>query len=329
MNSIEKALENLNNQLKQQENSIKKLKNEISELEKKIKSVKPTVEAINKILDSFGFKGFKLKATPDEKHYQVVRNDGTDAKKTLSEGERNFLVFLYFYHLIKGVEKPEENITESRILVFDDPVSSLDSNVMYIVSTLIKYILDPVRNNDNFIKQVFIFTHNAYFFKEITFISSRESCYNKRNDTIYYIVRKIDNSSYIDKYETCPIKTSYQLLWDEIKKDSTDCISMQNSMRRIIEFYFKFLAGLKEDELLEKFPDRDEQLICKSLIAWINAGSHEIIDDINISINNEQVDKYREIFKKIFDYSGHIAHYNMMMGIDTNEGKSRENLNIS
>lgn len=195
-------------------------------MEKKIKSVKPTVEAINKILDSFGFKGFKLKATADEKHYEVIRNDETDAKKTLSEGERNFLVFLYFYHLIKGAENPEDNIKEPRILVIDDPVSSLDSNVLYIVSTLIREILHKVRKNDNLLHQVFIFTHNAYFFKEITFISSRESCYNKRNDTIYYIVRKIDNSSYIDKYETCPIKTRYQLLWDEIKKDSTDCISM-------------------------------------------------------------------------------------------------------
>ncbi|KFD38308.1 hypothetical protein AT05_10600 [Schleiferia thermophila str. Yellowstone] len=84
-------------------------------------------------------------------------------------------------------------------------------------------------------------------------------------------------------------------------------------MRRIIEFYFKFLAGLKEDELLENFTDRNEQLICRSLIAWINTGSHEIIDDFNISISEEQVENYKTVFRKIFLYSGQIAHYNMMM----------------
>lgn len=313
IDDINKALNSLNNQKKQIELDIENKKNEISDLEKKIKSVKPTVDAINKILDSFGFKGFKLKSTDDEKHYQVIRNDGTDAKKTLSEGERNFLIFLYFYHMVQGVENPDENINEDKILVIDDPVSSFDSDVLFIVSTLIKNILKRVRKDESNVKQVFLFTHNAYFFKEVTFISSRESAYNKREDTMYYIVRKKDNVTCIDKYETCPIKTSYQTLWDDIKKDGIDCISIQNSMRRIIEFYFKFLANINEQELLEKFTNVNEKNICKSLIGWINVGSHDIIDDFNISISNDQIEKYKEIFMRIFEITGHKEHYDMMM----------------
>ena len=61
-------------------------------------------------------------------------------QQNLSEGERNFLIFLYFYHLIYGVESPEENINQDKILVIDDPVSSLDSDVLFIVSTLIDYL---------------------------------------------------------------------------------------------------------------------------------------------------------------------------------------------
>ncbi len=242
----------------------------------------------------------------------MIRNDGSDAKKTLSEGERNFLVFLYFYNLIYGVENPEENISQDKILVIDDPVSSLDSETLFIVSTLIKKILYKVRNNNDSVKQVIIFTHNAYFFKEITFVSSRESCYNKRNDTMYYIVRKKDNISHIDCFETSPIKTSYQLLWDDLKKDNIDCISIQNSMRRIIEFYFKFLSGLNENKLIEKF-DGEDKNICRSLIAFINSGSHELIDDFNIIVTNDNLDKFKEILKKIFDVTGHSADYDMMM----------------
>lgn len=314
--NIEKALGNIREQIKNNKQKQDEITIKISELEKQIKSVKPTVDNINKILENFGFPGFKLKPSDDERHYQIIRNDGSDAKKTLSEGERNFLVFLYFYHLIYGVENPEENINQDKILVIDDPVSSLDSDVLFIVSTLIKGVLDKVRNKQNkqdTVKQIFIFTHNAYFFKEVTFISSRESCYNRRNDTLYFIVRKKDNISSIEKYDTCPIKTSYQLLWDDIKKSEYDCISLQNSMRRIIEFYFKFLANLNENDLINEF-DGIEKNICKSLVAWINTGSHEIIDDFNVTISNEQIENFKNVFKRVFEYTGHIKHYNMMMG---------------
>lgn len=312
-NNIEKAIKSISQQIQQKQQNITETTKEIGKLEKRIKSVKPTVDAINKILENFGFPGFKLKATEDEKHYQVIRNDGSDAKKTLSEGERNFLVFLYFYHFVYGVEDPEENINQDKVLVIDDPVSSFDSDVLFIVSMIIRKILDNIRKGEGTIKQVFILTHNAYFFKEITFISSRGSCYNPRNDTIYFIVRKNSNISIVDKYETCPLKTSYQLLWDDVKRNASDCISLQNSMRRIIEFYFKFLANIDENELIEKF-EKEEQLICKSLFAWINASSHEIIDDYNISFSDEQIDKFKDVFKKIFEITGHIQHYNMMMG---------------
>lgn len=319
--NIVKAIESISQQIKQKHLKIKDTENEIRELEKQIKSVKPTVDAINKILENFGFTGFKLKATEDDKHYQVIRNDGSEAKKTLSEGERNFLVFLYFYYLIYGVENPEDNIYQDKILIIDDPISSLDSEVLFIVSTLIKGILNEIRlvSEKNSIKQVFILTHNAYFFKEITYISSRASCYNKRNDTMYYIIRKRDNTSFIDSYEVCPIKTSYQLLWDDIKNDNKDSVSIQNSMRRIIEFYFKFLSNLNEEDLLSKF-DGKEKNVCKSLIAWVNFGSHEIIDDFNFSITDEQKVMYKNVFKKIFEQTGHIGHYNMMM----NEELQRE-----
>lgn len=313
--NIENALRNIEEQIKNNKQKEEEIKKQISELEKQIKSVKPTVDNINKILENFGFRGFKLKPADDEKHYHIIRNDGSDAKKTLSEGERNFLVFLYFYHLIYGVDNPEENINQDKILVIDDPVSSLDSDVLFIVSTLIRGIIDKVRKNQDTVKQIFIFTHNAYFFKEVTFISSRESCYNKRHDTLYFIVRKKDNISSIEKYDTCPIKTSYQLLWDDIKKSEVDCISLQNSMRRIIEFYFKFLANLNENNLINQF-NGIEKNIFKSLIAWINTGSHEIIDDFNVTISNEQIEIFKNVFKNIFEYTGHIEHYNMMMGVN-------------
>lgn len=315
---IDKALKSVNSNIQTNTQKLETIKNEISELEKKIKSVKPTVENINDLLCKFNFQGFKLETTEDEKHYRIVRNGGKPAKNTLSEGERNFIVFLYFYSLVNGVLKPEENINESKIIVFDDPVSSLDSDVLFIVATLIKSIIKNARENHNNIQQIFLLTHNAYFFKEVTYFSNRDCGRSKRNDTSYFIVRKVNNNSKIDYYETNPIKTTYQLLWDEIKKEGVDCVSIQNSMRRIIEFYFNVLGDLKEGEILNKFEDETDKKICRSLISWMNVGSHDAFFEIDYSPNQDEVEKFKEVFKKIFEITGHIAHYNMMMGINEN-----------
>lgn len=316
---IDKALESVNNKIQDNKQKLQTIKNEISELEKKIKSVKPTVENINKLLANFNFQGFRLETTDDEKYYRIVRNGGESAKETLSEGERNFIVFLYFYSLVKGVLNPEENINEPKIIVFDDPVSSLDSDVLFIVATLIKSIIKEVRQNNSNIQQVFLLTHNAFFFKEVIFFSYRDCGKNKRKDTSYFIVRKLNNSSKVEYFETNPIKTTYQLLWDEIKKESLDCVAIQNSMRRIIEFYFKTLANLSEEEILNKFEEVEDQKICRSLISWMNVGSHEAFFEIDYSPNQDEMEKFKEVFKKIFELTGHIAHYNMMMGINESQ----------
>ena len=75
---------------------------EISNLNKQVVNTEATIEGINKILKTSGFQGFNLRAKKDVQNtYEVIRPDGTIAEK-LSEGERNFIAFLYFYHLVRG-----------------------------------------------------------------------------------------------------------------------------------------------------------------------------------------------------------------------------------
>lgn len=312
ISDIEKATRSLEYNIRKNEIKINGIKKDIGVLEKQIKSIKPTIDSINKILSSSGFYNFFLKPTEDEKHYIIVRPDGSTAKKTLSEGERSFIVFLYFFHLLEGVLNVEDNINEDRIVIIDDPVSSLDSEVLFIVSTLIKQILVNVRNDKGSIKQIFVLTHNTYFFKEVSFISSSDSN-QRRNDTIYFIVRKIGGLSKIDNYKSNPIKTTYHLLWQELKKNDIDCVTLQNSMRRIIEYYFKILGGLDDDKIIDSFSNKEEKIICRSLLSWINEGSHEVFDDINFSLTVENKELYKQVFKRIFEIEKQINHYNLMM----------------
>jgi wobble nucleotide-excising tRNase len=75
-------------------------------------------------------------------------------------------------------------------VVFDDPVSSLDSDILFIVSSLIKALFDEVRQGTAHIKQVFVLTHNVYFHKEVTFNARRTDRNAMRSEETFWVVRK-------------------------------------------------------------------------------------------------------------------------------------------
>lgn len=319
--SVGAAIDSLRSQITASETAKAKAQRELRELEKLATTVQPTVDAINDLLKSFGFKTFTLARADNETHYRLVRHDGKDAKHSLSEGEKSFVTFLYFYHLIKGSDS-ESGAARDRIVVFDDPVSSMDSDVLFIVSSLIRSLLEDMRKGLGYVKQVFVLTHNVYFHKEVCFAGLQRKGEgkggkggkgNERNVTSsFWVVRKSPTGPLLERFDENPIKTSYELLWDEIRKDERNPLTIQNTMRRILEHYFKILGGVDFDDLCEKFDGR-EKLVCRSLLSWVNDGSHFSHDDAHFAFGKDAIDDQVEIFKKIFERAGHLPHYNMMM----------------
>lgn len=282
------------------------------DLEKAITSVEPTVAAINSVLASFGFNNFKLATTGEHKNlYAIVRGDGTSAASTLSEGEKTFITFLYFYHLIRG-SVSESGITKDRVIVFDDPVSSLDSDVLFIVSALIRRIMEEACSGNGRIKQVILLTHNIYFHKEVAFDPKRST--ECRAHETFWIVRKVADRSVITGYTINPIKTSYELMWAEVKNPDRSTLTIQNTLRRILENYFKILGNLDFNDIVNKFEGRDQQ-ICWSLFSWVHDGSHSVYDDLYISPDAQAADRYLLVFRQIFEKTNHLSHYAMMMGV--------------
>lgn len=309
-NGLNKAIESLTKQITTATENKRKKGIEIRELEKQTTSVQPTIDGINAILLSFGFQGFSIAKVASGTSYKLVRVDGSDAQDTLSEGEKTFVTFLYFYHLLKGSDS-ESGVTNDRVVVFDDPVSSLDSDILFIVGSLIKGLFDEVRSGAGHIKQVFVLTHNVYFHKEVTFNPKRHE--EAMNEETFWIVRKPANVTKIERCASNPIKTSYELLWSEIRNPDRSNLAIQNTLRRILENYFKILGGVDPDEITGMFEGK-EKLICKSLFSWVNDGSHYAHDDLYVSIDNSTVENYLNVFRAIFDKAGHFAHYEMMMG---------------
>ena len=313
-NSLKTATENLG-EAKENE---KALQEEIIELSKNVTSVQPTVDEINRTLSSFGFTNFSIVPSKTDKNkYQIQRENGDLAESTLSEGEITFITFLYFLQRIKG-GLSKDSISEDRVIVIDDPISSLDSNILFVVSTLIKEIINEVREDKGNIKQVFILTHNVYFHKEVSFIDGRT---RRKGDTHYWILRRNGDTSTVQSFGMDnPISTSYELLWKELReKDNNSGIAIQNIMRRIIENYFRILGKYGDDQLIQNFENAEEQKICRSLISWINDGSHAVTDDLYVEVPHDTIDRYFDVFKRIFEKTKHIAHYNMMMGIEEDE----------
>ena len=308
---LDKAMTAMNGQIAAATTDKTKTAIEIRELEKQTTSVQPTIDAINTLLLSFGFQGFSLATTASGASYKLIRSDGSDAKATLSEGEKTFVTFLYFYHLLKG-SVSDSGMTTDRVVVFDDPVSSLDSDILFIVGSLIKGLFDEVRLGTGHIKQIFVLTHNVYFHKEVTYSRKRPNNGVLREET-FWIVKKPGLESKLAAQMTNPIKTSYELLWAEVRKPERSNLAIQNTLRRILENYFKLSGGIELDELGAMFDGR-EKIICKSLCSWVHDGSHYAHDDLYVSIDDSMVENYLRVFRDIFVKAGHVAHYRMMMG---------------
>jgi len=293
----------------------------LRELQAKVTSSRPVIDRINRLLKSVGFESFSLAESAEvENGYTLVRSDGEIATETLSEGERTFIAFLYYYQSLQG--SPQDD-TESHDLlaVVDDPISSLDSEVLYSVSTLIRKIVEDIPAGLGRVRQLLLFTHNVHFHKNVTYEAHRGPKLGSRQ---YGIVRKqIGQHSVIELCDQNPINTAYGWLWEEVKRaakqPSTSAVGLQNVLRRILETYFKVIGDVDEPVIVGKFEGSD-RVICRSLFAWANDGSHAIFDALEYSPTSSTADANLRVFRRIFEELDHGGHYRMMMGESAAEG---------
>lgn len=309
-NGIDKAITKIEKQIVEASDAKLVKESEIRTLEKSSTSVQPTVNEINALLRSYGFHSFSIARVGDSNTYALRRADETDARETLSEGEKSFVTFLYFYFLLQGSSSDSGTVVP-RVAVFDDPVSSLDSDVLFIVSSLIHRLMENVREKTLPVKQMIILTHNIHFHREVTFNSERPPNSVLREES-FWVVRKSAGHSQLKPFNRNPVTNSYEMLWAEIRRPDQSLGSVQNTLRRILESYFKILGGIDPKSLDRHFIGPDK-VVCKSLFSWINAGSHGFDDNLHFSVDDGSVENHLRVFKDIFDHSRHGAHYRMMM----------------
>lgn len=149
---LEKDIDALTKQTENRAKAIIALNKEVEETEAKVIQPKIGESNVNKDLSRFlGRDDIKLQY--EEDGYTITRH-GKKAKN-LSEGERTAIALIYFFSKIR-----EGKPLGDKIIVIDDPVSSLDSQSTH-------FALSYLKDNIASAKQVFLLTHNFYCLKEV------------------------------------------------------------------------------------------------------------------------------------------------------------------
>lgn len=164
--------------------------------------------------------------------------------KNLSDGEKTAIAFAFF------LTKLEEHRALRDVIVYiDDPISSLDSNHVFQVYSLIDAFFfrksASQNGSDEWVtacKQIFISTHNFEFFE----LLKRLPC-NKAK-TRYFMVRRIAHDK--STIENVPrsimaFRSEYHYLFSVIHAFHTDpnraaaehLLGLPNAMRRFLELY--------------------------------------------------------------------------------------------
>lgn len=281
------------------------IQNEIISLQNKTKNEKKLADNINKKLKhmvSFELVHFEDK---ESKGYYRVKNsiNGCEREITeLSTGEKNVIAFLYF---IEKLDEVRENASSKpRVIVFDDPMSSNDDGMQYLIIEELQKLMKSLYESDHFI----LMTHNKHFYLNVKY------GHKYRNDS--FIRFQSDGKKtciIIIKKEDEDFKTSYEALWCELKTlfniEAVSADLLLNPIRRIIETYTKFNAINKD-----KF--------CGSVdgaMKLFNVNSHSI-DDVEAELNGKTKKEIIQMFYDCFYTNDRAEHFRKLWNeLETDE----------
>lgn len=234
----------------------------------------------------FGHDELKLVAegfAPNIK-FKITR-DNEDVKN-LSEGESSLISFCYFIARMEDEMKDAAN-NNNLIIYVDDPISSLDSNHIFFMFSLIENVIAKPKTYG----QLFISTHNLEFLKYLKRLTSPEG----PNSVSYFLVerrqKKNDKKCFLTRMPN-HIKnyvTEFNYLFNEIYKVYKETkgnrkveientynqfYNLPNNLRKFLECY-----------LFYRFPNNDNPL----------ENLNKLFDDNVPSLINRVVNEYSHL----------------------------------
>lgn len=224
-----------------------KLQNDIKDLESQKSDYGDFMNFLNSVLESLGINIRLDYCEDDEKLYYLRHSNEEDGDLTvndISEGERNILALLFFYFELYKDKLQEEPKDEIKLILIDDPISSLDEGNRIYVLEIVKHILKSK------FEQVFIFTHSWNDFCDITY--GIKSGKDHGGYEFFEITKDSNSHSTIDTIEK-PAISPYKVLFREVyelsqkdiayKLNDCELYHYANSMRRVFEDFLSFKCG--------------------------------------------------------------------------------------
>lgn len=289
----------------------------ISEQQKQTVNIDEAIKNIKNGLIDLGITDFEIKKHSDNR-YKIVRGENeNDIFRSLSEGEKMIISFLYFLELCRGKKEATE-IEKKKIIVIDDPISSLSHIYVFNIGRLIKNEFfgkkktikgketgEKITQWEFKYEQIFILTHSLYFFYEIT-----ETKHDERKETqsLFRLSKNGDGSSFVTmRYEE--IQNDYQAYWYIIKDESQHPALIANCMRNIIEYFFNFVEKKDLNNFFLQEPLKDNRF--QAFYRYINRESHSLGQNI-FDIKEFNYQDFKDAFAELFKVAGYEEHYKKM-----------------
>lgn len=335
--NLNSQISNIDNLNAQKEPIIKKIdtiKSEIDKLKAELSNQKLPIAEIEKYINIvFGYKKFQIEFEDITNSY-IIKRDGDKIAKNLSEGEKTVIAFAYFLATLKSMDF---DFSKS-IIVIDDPVSSLDQQYLF---NLLNLLMNKFASHKTF-SQLFILTHNFYFFKKIrailfnknkdynnNFNSQTEQKQEPSQEHLLYEVFQIqkNDTSYInnaDKYlKSFDSEYSYTIsyLRHALKLPEEDLkqIPLGNSIRKILEIFLAFRCPTEKtiftryNKVIKGWDEIDKNKF-KYLQDIANATSHtegcedlEALEEFKLFIGKNELMQLFEFIEKVDE-----AHYKQL-----------------
>jgi wobble nucleotide-excising tRNase len=281
----------------------RQVSSEIADLQRSTVNIAGAVANINARLEDLGIDAFRIE-TLSESQYRIAR-EGEQAGdfKSLSEGEKMIISFLYFCELCKGRREATDTST-NKIVVIDDPISSLSHIFVFNMGQMIKQELFC---SDQF-QQVFVLTHSLYFFYELA-----ERNHERRHNTQkLFRLTKDASGSQISSMKYEEIQNDYQAYWSIVNDRNHPPALIANAMRNIVEHFFGFVGNLHFQDVFN-IPALGSNRY-QAFKRFIDRESHSEGQNL-LDYKEFDYDVFLEGLKLVFVQQNYEAHFEKMRKI--------------
>lgn len=328
--------EKLKKDVEEKNKTVKSLAGEAADLERRILElenvdadpVPGADELTGCVAILLGRNELRFSTASDGKHYIIERNDAPATN--LSEGEQTAIALLYFLVSVRE----DKNTGDEPVVIIDDPVSSLDSGILFGASA---YLWSELVTS-TYASQVFLMTHDFGLFRqwlvqmESVPKNAREGGYAAYEIKTRYLVGDGDSvcrepkilTWLLDDGRTKKLRSQYHFLFAQVAEalktaNATPGLAAQmeamalmpNAARRMMEAFLSFRCPEKMGSfhgsmraVLDSKPGLDDSVRTR-IERYLHTYSHMEEADITRPLDPSEA---TVVLKSLFQLMNHVDH---------------------